>query len=263
MNPKIALIQMDSAFAEPTKNFSHALDLLNKAMKENPDILVLPETFNTGFFPTANLKSLADKNGEQTKTLFSSYAKENKVSIVAGSVTTLKNDNIYNTAYIFNKNGNLIAEYDKIHSFTPSGEHNYYTGGKNLVTFNLEGLKCGIIICYDIRFCELVRSLALQGLDLLFVPAHWPLIRKKHWINLVTTRAIENQMYVCAVNACSKTENTIYGGNSLLVNPWGDELCHLNEKESIGYGNIDVSIIKDIRESINVFRDRKPNLYKL
>lgn len=70
-------------------------------------------------------------------------------------------------------------------------------------------------------------------------------------------------MYVCAVNACSKAGDTIYGGNSLLVNPWGDELCHLNEGETIGYGNIDVSIIKDIRESINVFRDRKPNLYKL
>lgn len=263
MNQKIALIQMDSVFAEPSQNFIRAVELMDEAMKGSPDILVLPETFNTGFFPTTNLKELADKNGEKTKKIFSAYAKEHKVNIVVGSVTTVKNNSIYNTAYIFDRSGNIVAEYDKIHGFTPSGEHNYYTGGDKLVTFSLDGLKCGIIICYDIRFCELVRSLALKGIDILFVPAHWPLIRKKHWINLVTTRAIENQMYVCAVNACSKAGDTIYGGNSLLVDPWGEELCHLDESERIGYGTIDVSTIKRIRESINVFRDRKPNLYKL
>ena len=155
-----------------------------KLWLKNQDILVLPETFNTGFFPTDNLEELADKEGQTTKKLFSEYAKKHSVNIVAGSVTTLKNNKVFNTAYIFDKHGKLVAEYDKIHGFTPSGEHNYYQGGNKLVTFNLAGMKCGIIICYDIRFCELVRSLALKGIELLFIPAHWPLIRKNHWINL-------------------------------------------------------------------------------
>lgn len=263
MNPKIALIQMSSIFAEPEKNFSHAIELMDEAMAQKPDILVLPETFNTGFFPTDNLEELADKEGQTTKKLFSEYAKKHSVNIVAGSVTTLKNNKVFNTAYIFDKHGKLVAEYDKIHGFTPSGEHNYYQGGNKLVTFNLAGMKCGIIICYDIRFCELVRSLALKGIELLFIPAHWPLIRKNHWINLATTRAIENQMYVCAVNACSKAGDTIFGGNSLLINPWGEEICHLDEAEEVQFGTVDLSIIKDIRESINVFRDRKLSLYEL
>jgi len=254
---------MDCTFASPEKNFEYALELMEGVLIDNPDIIVLPETFNTGFFPVNDLRELADKDGVYTKQLMGEFAKRNNVNIVAGSVTTLKNNRVFNTSYTFNRKGELVAEYDKIHGFSPSGEHNYYKGGEEIVHFILDGIKCSTIICYDIRFCELVRTIALKDTDLLFIPAHWPLARKMHWVTLAKARAIENQMYVCAVNACSTVGETKFAGNSLLINPWGEELCHLGETEECSTGEIDLSIIKDIRENINVFRDRKPNLYKL
>ncbi len=262
MKLKLSLVQMSALMAKPEENFKHAVTLMNKAMEEKPDVLVLPETLNTGFFPRENLESFADPNGETAKEIFSKFSKEHSVNIVAGSVTTKKNGKIFNTSYTFDRQGNCISEYDKIHGFTPMSEHHFYQGGNHIVDFELDGVKCSTIICYDMRFCELVRAIALQGTELLFIVAHWPLIRKKHWLTLTTARAIENQMFVCAVNASSTDGDTKYGGNSILLDPWGEEICHLGEDESIGYGDVDLDIIKDIRASINVFRDRKPELYK-
>lgn len=263
MKKKISMVQMDCKFAMPEENYAHALDLMKQTLKDEPDVIVLPETINTGFFPADQLDELADEDGVKTKKIFSEFAKTNHVNVVAGSVTTKKSGKIFNTAYVFNRKGEVIAEYDKIHGFSPSGEHEFYEGGKNIVHFLIDDVKCSIIICYDIRFCELARSIALMDTDLLFIPAHWPLIRKRHWVTLATARAIENQMFVCAVNACSVAGETKFAGNSVLIDPWGEEICHLGEKEEIQVGEIDLDIIKGIRENINVFRDRKPQLYKL
>lgn len=263
MKKKISLIQMDVRFAEPKVNYEHAVKLMEKALEEDPDILVLPETLNVGFFPKENLEGLADCDGKMTKAVFGTFAKEHQVNIVAGSVANNKNGAIYNTLYAFNRAGEVVCEYDKIHGFTPAGEHEHFKGGDKVVNFEFDGLKCSAVICYDLRFPEIFRTATLQGVDLFFIPAEWPLIRKSHWVTLVTARAIENQMYVCAVNACGYAGETKYGGNSLLINPWGEEICHLGTEEEIQTAEVDLSIIKDIRQSINIFRDRKPEYYKI
>lgn len=263
MKKKISLIQMAVTFGKPEENFKRVVELMEKAMEEKPDILVLPETLNVGFFPKEGLQELADVDGEKTKKVIGIFAKDNHVNIVAGSVANRKGDYVYNTLYVFNREGNVVCEYDKVHGFTPSGEHQYFKGGNKVINFELDGMKCSSIICYDVRFPELIRTATLRGVDLLFIPAQWPLIRKSHWVTLVTARAIENQMFVCAVNGCGYAGETKYGGNSLLVNPWGEEICHLGTEEEIQAGEIDLDIIQGIRESINIFRDRKPEYYKL
>lgn len=263
MKKKISLIQMDVALGKPEENFKQAVELMKTAMEAKPDILVLPETLNVGFFPKEGLQELADVNGETTKKVFGTFAKERQVNIVAGSVANKKGDSVYNTLYAFDREGNVVCEYDKVHGFTPSGEHNYFKGGSEVINFTLDGMKCSSVICYDVRFPELIRTATLKGVDLMFIPAHWPLIRKAHWVTLVTARAIENQMFVCAVNGCGCAGETKYGGNSLLVNPWGEEICHLGTEEEIQTGEVDMDIIQGIRESINIFRDRKPEYYKL
>lgn len=261
MKKKIALLQMDVAMAEPEKNFKHAVALMEKAMKQQPDILVLPETFNVGFFPTENLKELSDIDGAETKKLFGGFARKYSVNIVAGSVANVKGGEVYNTAYVFDRDGNCICEYDKVHGFTPSEEHKYFKGGTEIKLFKLDGVSCSMVICYDVRFPELIRTATVQGVDLFFIPAQWPLIRKLHWVTLNTARAIENQMYLCAVNGCGYAGKVKYGGNSLLISPWGEEICHLGENEEIQVLEIDMDVIKGIRENINVFRDRKPEYY--
>ena len=119
---------------------------------------------------------------------------------MAGSVANVKGDGVYNTAYIFNREGSCIAEYDKTHLFTPMGEQDFFELGDHTVNFELDGVACAMVICYDIRFPELIRTLTLRGVDVLFVAAQWPRLRKGHWQVLNRVRAIENQCFVVAVN---------------------------------------------------------------
>lgn len=261
MKKRISLIQMDVSFADPSENYQKASELMEAALTDNPDILVLPETLNVGFFPRENLEVLADIDGRQTKQVFGGFAKKHRVNIVAGSVANKKGERIYNTLYAFDREGKVVGEYDKIHGFTPAGEQEYFQGGDAVTNFEFDGIKCSCVICYDLRFPEIIRTAVLRGADLFFIPAEWPLVRKEHWVTLVKARAIENQMYVCAVNACGFAGETKYGGNSLMISPWGEELCHLGTEQESKTVEIDLDAIGDIRSSINIFRDRKPEYY--
>ena len=260
---KISCLQMDMQFKEPLKNYEKAEKLIRKAAKDGAKTVVLPETFNTGFFPRENLESFCDNNGEMTKKILGSLAKELGINIVAGSVSNIKNGKVYNTSYIFNKGGEVIAEYDKTHLFTPMQEHHFYQKGNKLTRFDIDGIKCGVIICYDIRFPELTRSLSVDGLDLLFVVSQWPKVRIPHLLALTRARAIENQMFVVCCNSCGKADETVYGGNSSIHDPWGEMLSKADEGEEIISAEIDTSILSQIRSSINVFNDRRVELYKL
>ena len=110
-------------------------------------------------------------------------------------------------------------------------------------------------------FLELVRTLALTGLDVLFVPAQWPALRKYHWDTLTAARSIENQMFVVACNSCGKAGETVYGGSSHILDPWGNPIVAAGGSEVILTGDLDFSVIEGIRASINVYRDRRPELY--
>lgn len=263
MKKVISLIQMDVAFANPGLNREKVERMIGEAAKENPDIICLPETWNVGFFPKENLSELADEEGQPSKAILSRLAKQYNANIVGGSVANKKKDKVYNTAFVFNRNGECIAEYDKIHGFSPSGEHTFFEGGNKACVFELDGIKAGIIICYDMRFLELVRTLALEGIQILFIPAQWPHPRLEHWKTLARARAIENQMFVASINGVGTAGDAKFCGNSMLINPWGDVLANGEEEERIITAEADFSIVEDIRNRINVFRDRKPEYYNL
>lgn len=260
---KITCIQMDMAFASPDENFSKAAQLIQSAMAENPDVLVLPETWNTGFFPKDNSEALCDQDGKRVKEEIGALASKFSVNIVAGSVTNYRDGKVYNTAYIFDRTGACVGTYDKTHLFTPMGEHKYCTPGNSLCRFTLDGVSCGIIICYDVRFPELIRSLTVQGLDMLFVVSQWPKVRTFHLRSLTTARAIENQMFVVCCNSCGSYKTTQYGGNSAIIDPWGETLVLAGEDQQLISADCDLQILENIRSTIPVFRDRRPDLYKI
>lgn len=256
---KISCVQMDMRLGDVEYNFAHAQDLVRLAVdRDGPDVVVLPETWNTGFFPK-DLNPCADRDGERTKLVFSSLARELDVNIVCGSVANRKGDGYYNTAYVFDRSGAVVAEYDKTHLFTPSGEHDFFRKGSRTCRFTLEGVPCGLIICYDIRFPELTRMLTVQGVDLLFVVSQWPAKRTMHLDTLARARAIENQTFLALCN--SAAADTACAGHSAIIDPWGEYLAQAGEKEEIISADLDFSMIQSIRESINVFRDRRPDLY--
>ena len=260
---KITNIQMDMAFANPKENFIKAEKLIREATKNKPDVIVLPETWNTGFFPHENLSSLCDDNGKEVKEKIGALAKELSVNIVAGSVANLKGEKVYNTCFVFNRNGECIAEYDKTHLFTPMNEDDYFQKGENLVKFELDGVPCAVIICYDIRFPELTRTLTLKGVDVFFVVSQWPKIRIPHLLALTKARAIENQMFLSCCNSCGTAGETVYGGNSVMFDPWGECLAKAEGEECMITAEFDLSVVEGIRKSINVFNDRRPGLYKI
>ena len=250
-------------FAAPEENFRKAERLIAEAAETGSDVIVLPETWNTGFFPKENLSELSDRDGAMVKERLGALAKKYSVNLIAGSVANQKADGVYNTALVFDRTGALVASYDKTHLFTPMGEDNYFRKGDHLAPFTLGGAKCGILICYDVRFPELTRTYAVQGMDVLFVVSQWSAVRIPHLLALSKARAIENQAFVVCCNSCGTAGETVYGGNSSVHDPWGETLALAGAEEEILTADCDLSVRKGICETINVFRDRRPELYQL
>ena len=214
-------------------------------------------------FPRENLKELSDMNLEQTQKLFSRLAKEYRVNMIAGSVANCRGEKIYNTATVFNRDGEMVAEYDKVHLFSPSGEHEYFEHGRNICSFELDGIPCSLVICYDIRFPELIRSEMLAGSKVQFVVAQWPDTRLLHWDTLNRARAIESQSFLCCTNSVGTAGNTKCGGHSAVYEWMGECLVLGGEAEQILMADMEIGAVDGVRNSINVYRDRLPEVYKL
>lgn len=258
---KVSCIQMNVCAGSPEENYTRAEQLMKKAVKRSPDVLLLPELWNTGFAPGKIDPALADEDGARTKAFCGELAKEYGVNIVAGSVLTRKNGALYNTAYVFDRTGDCIAEYDKTHLFSPSGEGEAYAAGDRLVTFPLDGVTCGILICYDLRFAELVRILALSGAKVLFIPAQWRKIAMEQMLTLLRARAIENQQFAVLCNGCGTAYGAEFGGSSAIVDPLGKVLAKAGKREKIITAEIDFSAQEKVRQELPVFVDRRPELY--
>ena len=125
---RISCIQLDMKLGDVEYNYAEALRLIRETVeKEKSDVVVLPETWTTGFYPKENLADYCERDGERVKKTFSALAKELNVNIVAGSIANEKNGGIYNTAFVFNREGEVVAEYDKTHLFTPMDEHRFFS----------------------------------------------------------------------------------------------------------------------------------------
>lgn len=259
----ISLIQCDIKLGEPAVNVGRMTEMLQSAAEagEKPDVIVLPEMWNTGY-ALDRLTALAQKdelNG--IRRIMSELASRYQVQIVAGSIAEHREGSHYNTMYVYNRSGEEIAAYSKIHLFRLMEEEKYLAHGKALGHFELDGLPSAGIICYDIRFPELARRLALQGAQILFVPAQWPHPRLNHWRSLLVARAIENQMFVVACNRVGNSGSQAFCGHSLIVDPWGDILAEGGEKEEILSAQLDLGLVTEVRSRIPVFTDRRPEYY--
>ena len=259
---KVSGLQMDVVLGDRKKNQEKVRKMVSEAMDKRPDVLVLPELWDLGFFPK-NALELGDVGGELAQKFLSELAREHQVNIVGGSIVRREGDQIFNSQYVYDRQGSLVATYDKVHLFSPSGEHEIFQKGDRSADFELDGVKMGSIICYDLRFTEWVRMVALEGAQVLFAPAAWPHPRLNHWRLLGQVRAIENQFFVVAVNHSGEAYQLDFCGHSQMVDPWGEVIVEAGDGEEILTGELDFSVIQDIRERINVFRDRRPELYEV
>lgn len=259
---KICALQLEVRLGDRRANMENAAARMEAAMRIGPDVLVLPELWDIGFYP-ANVLELGDEDGRLAREFLSDQARRHRVNIVGGSIVRRQADKIWNTAYVFDRRGELASVYDKIHLFTFAGEQNLFQPGSALALYELDGVPAGSITCYDIRFCEQPRSMALAGAKVLFVPAAWAHPRLSHWRLLAQARAVENQFFVIAVNAAGRTDKVELCGHSLMVDPWGEIIAEAGEEEQILTGVCDVSVVEQVRGRLTVYRDRRPECYRL
>ncbi|MDT2047610.1 carbon-nitrogen family hydrolase [Bacillus sp. 1780r2a1] len=260
MSLKVACLQLNLAFGNPKENYEHAEKKMKEALLESPDILILPELFDTSY-DLQNLDAIADSEGKQATSFFSAFAKTHSINIIAGSVAKKTKDGVTNTMYVFNREGEEVAQYNKLHLFKLMNEHLFLQPGEDKNIFTLENSLCAGVICYDIRFPEWIRVHTSAGAELLFVVAQWPKPRLAHWKALLVSRAIENQCYVVACNRSGDDPANTFAGHSLIIDPWGEIIAEAGESEEILTAAIDLSTVKTIREQIPVFTDRRTEFY--
>lgn len=259
----IGIIQFDIVRGEKTRNFSRVEQMVDALCRSasKPDVIVLPELWSTGYV-LDQLGQLATMEGEEEVSFLAALARRYNVWFAGGSVAAKTVDGLTNRAQIFNREGELEAWYDKVHLVPMFREEQFLVAGKKSCLHTIEGISFGFLICYDLRFGELARKLALQGAQAMIVAAQWPLLRLHHWQTLLAARAIENQLYLFAANTVS-TGSSPFAGHSQALDPDGALLHCLEFEEGSLCVEMDLSHIAEIRKDIPVFRDRKPDVYQL
>ncbi len=253
------------------ENLKKAEKMVIEASSNSANLVVLPEMFNcpydNSFFP----KFAEDFPGETTDFL-SKLAKEQDVYIVGGSIPERDGENIFNTSYIFDRNGKLIGKHRKMHLFdidVEGGikfkESDTLGAGNKATVFETEFCKVGVAICYDMRFPELMRLMALKDAEIIIVPAAFNMTTgPAHWHSLAKIRAMDNQVYFVAASPSRNQDSSyIAYGHSLIVDPWGDIVKEADEKEEIIYAAIDLKRVKEIREQLPLLKHRREDIYKI
>lgn len=261
MNIKISLAQMDVLLGKPHKNLAKARDMIAKAAGQGSDIIVFPELWSTGY----DLENAAAHSTPTHKGIFaqiSSLASEHNIHILGSCLSLLEAGRFGNTAVFFGPDGEILGEYTKTHLFQLMDEHKYLSPGEHPTIIDTSWGKAGLAICYDLRFPELFRAYALAGAKIIFLPAEWPHPRLNHWQILLRARAIENQMYIVACNRVGTSKDTHFCGHSCIIDPWGEMVMEAGEDEGILTAEIGINKVDEVRSSIPIFADRRPEIYR-
>ena len=255
---KIALLQLAVLEKNKEGNVAHGLQLAAAAAKEH-DLVVLPEVWTTGY-SLGHLEQ--DAEGEDSPVIaeLQSIAKAESCAILAGSVPMRHDGKIYNTSVAVAKDGTVVNMYEKVHLFGLFNEEKFFAPGNNFNAFTLDGVCCGSTICYDLRFPELYRHLALQGAQVVFCPAEWPEARGDIWRLLAQARAAENHIFIVAVNCAGTFKGAPFYGHSMVVAPSGKILAEAGMAEEVISCDINLADIAKVRSRINALADVRKEL---
>ncbi len=253
---KVALLQIDVQIGQVKENQNKVKKYLKEAADLGAEIAVLPELWNTGY-ALGQIKQLAETKSGESITLLRKIAREHHMYIFAGSIMEKKEGRYHNTCFVIDHNGNIIETYRKVHLFSLGLlENKVFTAGDEWILVDTPWLKTGVLLCYDLRFPEFCRNLALRGAQMLIIPAQWPEVRIEHWQLLCRARAIENQCFVLACNTTGEGESP-YRGSSMIISPLGEVLADASNQERILFTDLNIEELDGIKEKIDIFSDRK------
>ena len=266
---RVALCQTNSG-ADVRDNHEQAFALLDEAGAGGADLAALPEVWPCQGSAQQVRDSAEPLDGPRVADL-AEVARRHRMWVHGGSVLEIDGERVFNTSVLFDREGELVATYRKIHLFdadppgaVPSRESFVYTAGDEVVTAETEFGRAGLSICYDVRFPELYRTLAVQGATLLFVPAAFRYeTGVDHWDVLLRARAIEDQAFVIAAAQWGSwgpegKERRNYG-NSLVADPWGRVIARAPEGVGVTFAELDLAEVSRVREILPALAHRRLN----
>jgi predicted amidohydrolase len=260
----LALLQLDFEFSEVEKNIQKSIDYINRAVSKGANFICLPEGFNTGYDSDRYPEMLNMGEGMEGRTITSlqNIAIEKSVYILLPITLEVMNGIYENSAIIIDNKGVVLGNYSKTHLV--GKEQLYYNRGANYPVFKTEFGNIGVAICYDICFPETARLLAIEGAEIILVPSAWRKGYKRWWDINLACRAIDNTVYVAAVNRVGETQNSSFLGTSKVVNPKGEIVVECTENdEEVCLCEIDLNTLVEERSNNTVLIDRHPQDYKL
>jgi len=262
---KVAIVQFKASTNKET-NLRKITDFISKAAKNKAKLVAFPEFMMFYTRSSQSPKQLAilaeTITGNFVSTIAKS-AKENNIQIVGSFYEkSSKKDRVYDTSFVVDKSGKVISTYRKIHLYDALGfrESAKMTSGSKIAKPVKTSIgKLGMMICYDLRFPEMSRSLAVAGSEILVAPSAWVKgeMKEEHWLTINKTRAIENGCYVVAPDQVGN----IYCGRSVIVDPYGKVLVDMKKKQGIAYADIDLKKIKQTRKVLPLLKNRRTDIY--
>jgi len=262
---KVAIVQFKASTNKET-NLKKIVNYISKAAQNKAKLVAFPEfmMFYTNSSQTPKqLASLAETISGNFVTTIANTAKENHIQVIGSFYEkSTKKDRVYDTSFVIDKSGKVISTYRKIHLYDALGfrESDKMTSGSKIAKPIKTSIgKVGLMICYDLRFPEMSRSLAVAGSEVLVVPSAWVKgdMKEEHWLTINKTRAIENGCYVIAPDQVGN----IYCGRSIVVDPYGKILLDMKKKQGIGYVDIELKKIKQVRKVLPLLKNRRTDVY--
>ena len=268
---KVSVIQINTTL-DRDSNMEKALRMIDQAAEKGAQFVQLPEYSSfVGNFD--RYREYSEPLPGPTSEALAAKARQHGITINFGSLIqqSQQADRFYNTSLLFTPNGDLVASYSKVHLFdvdvpgkVTESESSVIMPGDHLVIVNLPEFCLGMSICFDLRFPEVYRALALAGAEVFAIPSAFARgTGEAHWHVLVRARAIENHAYVMAAGQCGPDpEGHYFYGHSLIVDPWGGILAEASaEEETVLVANIDIEQVHNRRSQIPVLNVRRPEAY--
>ena len=245
---------MDITWEQKQVNFDNLRPWIDRAVASGCRLIVLPEMFSCGF--SMDTSRVAEPPGGPTQTFLCEQAQQHGVWI-GGSLPEKPADaeKPFNTFIVAGPRGQ-VTRYRKIHPFSYANEHHSYDSGDQFVTVDVDGLRCTLFVCYDLRFADEFWATA-QATDAYLVVANWPTPRREHWQVLLRARALENQAYVVGVNRVGQDAKLSYEGDSAIVDPWGVVLTQAQQQPAMLVADLDPEVVKQARSRFPVLNDRR------
>lgn len=257
---KAGIVQFDVALGDTRSNLSTVMAQIDRLADQGAELVLLPEMWSCGF-DNRNLQQHARDFPEMIETL-SKYARRKKM-MLAGTMPEASGNRVYNTMYVIDADGSLAGTYRKVHLFSPTREHHYFSAGSRACVCNTSKGPIGLMVCYDLRFPELCRALALKGAWVVLTAAQWPIERIDHWNTLIKARAIENQMYMVAANSSGRDGHLAYGGCSRIVSPSGEVAAASEDNRPASImAELDPVNVTGIRERVSYLDERVSAAYE-